>query len=315
MNASEEVDFLDCWFLTGPTAGGKSAIGLQLAQQINAEILSLDSMALFRGMDIGTAKPSPEEQAVVPHHLIDVLDPSEDSSVANYLELAADAVRDIHARGKQALFVGGTPLYLKGLLRGLTSGPAPDPEFRRMVEEEVAAVGAEALHQRLRQVDPLSAARINPNDVRRMIRALEVYKSTGQPISHLQNDFDEGRDAEDCRVFALDWPRAELHDRINRRVDQMFAAGLVAEVERLLALDKPLSDTALQAVGYREVIDHLEGKSTLAAATEKVKVRTRQFAKRQCTWFRSLGECRIVPLTGELDVAQIAKQIAAAGQA
>lgn len=315
MNSSDEVDFLDCWFLTGPTAGGKTAIGLQLAQQINAEILSLDSMALFRGMDIGTAKPSPAEQAVVPHHLIDVLDPSEDSSVANYLDLAAAAVRDIHARGKQALFVGGTPLYLKGLLRGLTSGPAPDPEFRRMVEEEVAAVGAEALHRRLRQIDPLSAARINPNDVRRMIRALEVYKSTGQPISHLQNDFDEGRDAEDCRVFALDWPRAELHDRINRRVDQMFAAGLVAEVERLLALGKPLSDTALQAVGYREVIDHLEGKCTLAAATEKVKVRTRQFAKRQCTWFRSLGECRIVPLTGELDVPQIAKQIAAAGQA
>lgn len=315
MNASADVDFLDCWFLTGPTAGGKSAIGLQLAQQINAEILSLDSMALFRGMDIGTAKPSPAEQAIVPHHLIDVLDPTEDSSVANYLELAAAAVRDIQSRGKQALFVGGTPLYLKGLLRGLTSGPAPDPEFRRMVEEEVANVGAEALHRRLKQVDPLSAAKINPNDVRRMIRALEVYKSTGQPISHLQNDFDEGRDAEDCRVFALDWPRAELHDRINRRVDQMFADGLVAEVELLLQWEAPLSDTALQAVGYREVIDHLEGKCTLAAATEKVKTRTRQFAKRQCTWFRSLGECRIVPLTGDLDPKQIAQQIAGAGSA
>ncbi|TWT29847.1 tRNA (adenosine(37)-N6)-dimethylallyltransferase MiaA [Blastopirellula retiformator] len=315
MNASADVDFLDCWFLTGPTAGGKSAIGLQLAQQINAEILSLDSMALFRGMDIGTAKPSPAEQAIVPHHLIDVLDPTEDSSVANYLELAAAAVCDIQSRGKQALFVGGTPLYLKGLLRGLTSGPAPDPEFRRMVEEEVAAVGAEALHRRLKQVDPLSAAKINPNDVRRMIRALEVYKSTGQPISHLQNDFDEGRDAEDCRVFALDWPRAELHDRINRRVDQMFADGLVAEVELLLQWEAPLSDTALQAVGYREVINCLEGKCTLDVAIEKVKTRTRQFAKRQCTWFRSLSECRIVPLTGDLDAHQIAQQIADAGAA
>ncbi|UUO05080.1 tRNA (adenosine(37)-N6)-dimethylallyltransferase MiaA [Blastopirellula sp. J2-11] len=310
MNASEEVDFLDCWYLTGPTAGGKSAIGLQLAQRIDAEILSLDSMALFRGMDIGTAKPSPAEQALVPHHLIDVLDPSEDSSIANYLEMAAAAVRDIRARGKQALFVGGTPLYLKGLLRGLTSGPAPDLDFRRTVEEEVAVIGAEALHQRLKQVDPLSAARINANDVRRMIRALEVYKVTGQPISHLQNDFDEGRDAADCRVFALDWPRAELHARINRRVDQMFANGLVAEVEKLFAHKTPLSDTALQAVGYREVIDHLEGKCSLTAAIEKVKVRTRQFAKRQCTWFRSLGECRMTPLSGELNPQQIADEIA-----
>ncbi|MFI4875239.1 MAG: tRNA (adenosine(37)-N6)-dimethylallyltransferase MiaA [Blastopirellula sp. JB062] len=313
MNASEEFDFSDCWYLTGPTAGGKSAIGLHLARQIDAEILSLDSMALFRGMDIGTAKPSQADRDLVPHHLIDVLEPSEDSSVANYLELAAAAVRDIRARGKQALFVGGTPLYLKGLLRGLSSGPAPDPEFRRTVEAEVAVVGAEALHRRLKQVDPLSAVRIDAHDVRRMIRALEVYKATGRPISHLQLDFEEGRDAEDCRAFALDWPRPELHARINQRVDQMFADGLIAEVERLLADYETLSDTALQAVGYREVIDHLEGKMSLADAVEKVKIRTRQFAKRQCTWFRSLSECRTIALSGELDARQIATQLAACG--
>lgn len=314
MNAETQIrPATDCWFLTGPTAAGKTGVGLELAARLNAEIISLDSMAIYREMDIGTAKPSPVQRRRVPHHLIDIVDPSDEYSLAEYVDAAHAAAADICARGKQVLFVGGTSLYLKSLLRGLYTGPPPDWEFRRQVAEEVERVGVEALHARLAQVDPLSAAKLHPHDQRRIIRALEVYKATGQPLSHMQTQFDQARPAEQCRVFALQWPRADLHRRIEARVDQMFTAGLIDEVRGLLSRHASLSRTALQAVGYCEVIAHVNGERPLGETIEKVKVRTRRFARRQETWLRSLAECRSVPMDESIEPSAAAEQIAAGG--
>jgi tRNA dimethylallyltransferase len=282
---------IDCWFLTGATASGKTAVGVELAGRIGAEIVSLDSMALYRGMDVGTAKPTALERGAVPHHLIDVLDPHESFSLARYLEAAHRAVDQIKARNREVLFVGGTPLYLKGLLRGIFRGPPADRDLRQRLEEQARNQGSDFLHRRLAQVDPAAAERLHQNDTRRLIRALEVYEKTGQPISQLQQQFNTGRGADQCRVFVLDWPTPPLNARIDRRVDAMFAAGLVDEVRTLLDRPRPLSGTAAQAVGYREVIEHLQGQRGLAETIELVKTRTRRFAKRQRTWFRSLSEC------------------------
>ncbi len=309
--ASRDVaeTFKDCWFLSGHTASGKTSTGLELAQRLNAEIISLDSMAVYQGMDIGTAKPTAQQRSQTPHHLIDIATPVESFSAAEYIAAAADVVKDIRDRGLQPLFVGGTPLYLKSLLRGVFEGPPADWEFRRAVEEEVKQVGVQALHDRLNQVDPLSAARLHPNDTRRIIRALEVYKITGQPISHQQTHFEEGRAAKDCKVFVLDWPRAELHNRIEQRVHQMFDEGLVAEVRGLLEEYGELGRTASQAVGYREVIAALEAGEDEASMREAVNIRTRQFARRQDTWFRGLSECRHLPMDDSQTPAAIAEMI------
>jgi tRNA dimethylallyltransferase len=310
---TEAVDFAsDCWFLTGPTAAGKTRVALELARQLDAEIVSLDSMAVYRGMDIGTAKPTPAERAIVPHHLIDLIDPDADYSLAQYVEAAQATTRDIRGRSKQVLFVGGTPLYLKSLLRGIFQGPPADWDFRNQIQEEVQRVGTAALHERLEQVDPLTAARLHPNDTRRIIRALEVYRSTGSPISHLQTQFDEGRPAVECRVFVLDWPREILHQRIDVRVGQMIGLGLVDEVRGLQERFPRLSRTAAQAVGYQETIEHLDGQYDLAEACERIARRTRQLAKRQGTWFRSLSECRRLLQERECDAAEVAQQIVAA---
>jgi tRNA dimethylallyltransferase len=307
--------FRDCWYLTGPTASGKTGVGIELARLMNAEILSLDSMAIFKRMDIGTDKPTPAEQKLVPHHLIDLVEPSEEFSVARYLEAARENITEIRARGREVLFVGGTPLYLKSMLRGLFEGPQADWEFRAQVEEEIRRVGQGALHERLQQIDPLSAARLHPNDTRRLIRALEVYKLTGRPISHYQMQFDEGLTAEQCRVFVLERPVEELHERIGQRVEQMIRVGLIDEVRSLLAAGVEFGRTAQQAVGYREVLAFLAGEYSQSEAIEQIKIRTRRFSKRQRTWFRSLSECRPVPVLAEEPVAEIAERIYAWGMA
>ena len=305
---------LDCWYLTGPTAAGKTSVGLELAELLDAEIISLDSMAIYRGMDIGTAKPTAEQRRRVPHHLIDIVDASDPFSLDEYCEAALDTIAEIRSRGREVLLVGGTPLYLKSLLRGILQGPEADWEFREQIESELETVGIEALHARLELVDPLSAAKLDPRDKRRIIRALEVQKITGQPISHLQEQFEVARSADECRVFVLDWPRPKLHQRIERRVERMFAEGLAAEVVELLETTDGLGRTASQAVGYREAIDLVNEGITRDEAIERTKIRTRQFAKRQMTWFRSLEECRWVAVDEPLDPAAIASQIYAAGQ-
>jgi tRNA dimethylallyltransferase len=304
----------DGWYLTGPTAAGKTAVGLELAEKIGAEIISLDSMALYQGMDIGTAKPTAADRARVPHHLLDLVPPTEDFSLSQYIDAAHDAIADIRKRGKEVLFVGGTPLYLKSLLRGVYPGPPADWEFRRQIEEELQQVGIEPLHQRLAMLDPLLAAKLHPHDKRRIIRALEVYRHTGQPLSHRQTQFDEGRPAAQCKVFSLSWERAELHRRIEARVDAMFATGLVEEVRGILSRFGRLSRTAMQAVGYREVIEYLDSQAsaspqTLVDCQERVKARTRQFARRQETWYRSLSEITLLALKDGLEPSAVASQI------
>ncbi len=307
-------DALKCWYLTGPTASGKTTVGLELAHRLNAEIISLDSMAIYRGMNIGTAKPTTEQQRKVRHHLIDIREPTERFSVSDYLSATAAAMDTIRAQGKEVLFVGGTPLYLKALLRGMFEGPPADEAFRQQVLQEAEQVGMEALHARLEQVDPLSAARVHPRDVRRIVRALEVYTLTGQPISHQQLQFDEGSPADRCRVFVLDWPREQLYRRIDARVANMFQAGLVEEVRGLLELYRQLSTTARQAVGYQEVERHLRENFPLEATIQITQTRTRQFAKRQLTWFRSLCECRWLPRDAGQSAEQLADQILRLGQ-
>jgi tRNA dimethylallyltransferase len=297
-----------CWYLAGPTASGKTGVGLELAERIDGEIISLDSMAVYRGMDVGTAKPTPEERQRVPHHLVDVVSPDQDFSLSHFMAASHQAVRDITNRKRQAMFVGGTPLYLKSLLRGVVPGPPADWDFRQRIEAELEEVGIEALHERLQQVDPLAAAKLHPNDKRRIIRALEVYRATGKPISHEQVHFDD-TPAGGCHVFVLSWPRDQLHARIETRVEAMFSHGLVDEVGSLLEKHGQFSRTAMQAVGYREVVEFLSNERSLDETVELVKARTRQFARRQLTWFRSLEECRWVDMEAEQRQADVAESI------
>ena len=282
-------------YLTGPTASGKTAVGVELALRLEAEVICLDSMTLYRGMNIGTAKPTIAERKGVPHHLIDVIDPSRNASVAEYRALAAEKIGEIESRGNVPLFVGGTPLYLKALLRGLFEGPSADPSIRETLEREASEQGAEALHARL---DPETAARLHKNDIRRIIRALEVQTLTGESISKRQVEH-ETPAPPSVPVFALARPRRELYDRINLRVDLMFESGLIEEARALLNRADPIASAPAQAVGYREVFDYLEGRITLASAIEQTKTRTRRFAKRQETWFRSLEEIEPVSVAGE----------------
>lgn len=298
-----------CWFLAGPTASGKSAAALSLARRIGAEIIALDSMSLYRGMDIGTAKPAPAEREVVPHHLIDIIEPHEEYSVAAYLRASEDACREILSRGRTPLFVGGTGLYLRAVLRGVFEGPPADWDFRRTLQSHGERDGAEALHRRLQAVDPVAAARLHPRDTRRVIRALEVRHLTGRPLSELQRQSALPPESRPRHVYWLHPPRAWLHERINSRVLEMIRGGLVEEVQRLLAGPHPLSRTARQAVGYSQIIDHVEGRLSLGHAVAEMQTATRQFAKRQHTWFRNLVECRPVGMTGSESPEELADLI------
>jgi tRNA dimethylallyltransferase len=296
------------WFLAGPTASGKSAAGLELARRLDAEIISLDSMAIYRGMDIGTAKPTMAQRCEVPHHLIDVVDPHEEYSLADYVNAAATAAKDIAGRGKTVLFVGGTGLYLRGVLRGVFDGPSADWEFRKELEA-AARESEDYLHQRLRAVDPIAAERLHPRDHRRLIRAIEVHHITGEPLSAQHRHGPLPEPHRPRNVFWIHPPRDWLHERINRRVEEMLEQGLVAEVERLLLGPLPLSRTARQALGYKEVIDHLEGQTGYEEMADLIQRRTRQFAKRQHTWFRNLEECHPIKTQGTETPMELADEI------
>ncbi len=283
----------DCWILAGPTAAGKTSLAIAIARRLDAEIVSVDSIAVYRGLDIGTAKPTAAEQAAVPHHCLDLVAPDATFSVAQWLAAALEAVAGIRRRGKRILFVGGTPLYLRSLRDGLAPVPAEDPVIRQRLTAEAATTGPAALHSRLQSIDPAAAARIHPNDAKRLIRALEVAEVTGRPMSEVWEHGKTGVNIASPtftrQMLVVDLPRRILSDRIDRRVEAMFSGGIIEETEAALRA-AGIGPTARQAAGYTEAIDFIEGRLTRTAAIECTKARTRQLAKRQLTWLRSFQD-------------------------
>ncbi len=266
--------------ILGPTAVGKSALAIKLAEEFRGEIVSADSRQVYRGMDIGTAKPSLDERRRIPHHLLDRVNPDEPFTLAQYQKLAYTAIAEIHARGKVPFLVGGSGLYVRAVLEGLSiPRVAPNPARRKHLESQDSA----ALYAHLLQLDPVAAARIDPRNKRRIIRAVEVCEATGKPISELQT-----RASPDYRVLriGLTMPREELYRRINARVDQMIAAGLVAEVRALVAQGYALDAPALSGLGYRQMARYVKGEIPLEEAVRLLKRDTRRFVHHQYSWFR-----------------------------
>jgi tRNA dimethylallyltransferase len=289
--------------ILGATASGKSALAMELARRMRGEILSLDSMQVYRGMDIGTAKPTPAERADVRHHLIDVVEPTESFTVARFVELADACVADAAARHVPLIATGGTPLYYKALFEGLFDAPGADAALR----DRLASQTNESLHARLSQVDAPAAARIHVNDRKRLVRALEVFELTGRPISAMQVEWgssDTGAFARHpARWFGLEWDREALNRRINARVKQMLADGWVDEVRRLLDRHGELSKTAAEATGYAELIRHVRGELSLDDAVEQIKIATRQLARKQMKWFRRWRQVRWIRAEEGTDAA------------
>ncbi len=294
--------------LLGPTAGGKSRLAMQLAEILPVEIISVDSAQVYRGMDIGTAKPTPEERARVAHHLLDLLEPTESYSAGRFRSDAIRAARDILRRGRIPLFVGGTMLYYRALAAGLDALPAADPEIRARIDADAARRGWPALHADLAEKDPATARRLAPNDAQRIQRALEVLQITGKPLSRLQTASAPPREF-DLRAFAVvPGERAELHRRIAERFDAMLGAGLIEEVESLRRRHRlSASQPSMRSVGYRQVWEYLEGACDRDALREKGIAATRQLAKRQLTWLRGMREVEV--LAPEAALTQLAEKL------
>ncbi len=270
--------------ILGPTAIGKTEVGILLAERMGGEIISADSSAVYRGLDIGSAKPTREEQRRVRFHLIDVADPGEVFTAAKFRELARQAIAEIQARGKRVLIVGGTGLYVRVLLHGFSLAPPPaDPDVRARWKAEVERVGAPALHEQLKQIDPIAAERIHPNDAVRITRAFEVYEMTGVPISHWQQHAETELPA---LKIGLTLPREMLYQRIDQRVDAMIQQGMLQEVQLLLQKGYNSDQPALKGLGYRHLFRYIQGHIDWDEAVRLWKRDTRRFAKRQITWFR-----------------------------
>ena len=273
--------------IAGPTASGKTALAVELAKDLSGEVVSCDSMQVYKRMDIGTAKPTFEEMQGIPHHMIDVAEPDEDFSVSRYCCLAAPIVDNIVARGKTAIIAGGTGLYMDSLIRGNTFAPFPSTGVREKLEAQADSEGMEEMLSRLSSIDPEAAARLHLSDRKRIIRALEVYLETGQTITEHNRKTQLIPPKYTPLWLGLDFAdRAELYRRIDRRVDMMLEMGLISEIQGLLASGIPPRCTAMQAIGYKEFVNALNGEETIAQAAEEVKKASRHYAKRQLTWFR-----------------------------
>ncbi len=273
--------------IAGPTASGKTALSIALAKELDGEIISCDSMQVYRYMDIGTAKPTLQEREGIPHYMLDVADPGESFSVSRYCQLATPILEDIISRGKTAVIAGGTGLYMDALIRGNAFAPYPATGRREELEALAAEKGIEAVLALLQKVDPQSAARLHPSDQKRIIRAMEVYLETGKSITQHNLETQAVPARFQAAWFALqDENRQVLYDRIDRRVEIMLEQGLLDEIKALLNMGIPKKATALQAIGYKEFIDYLDGKTSLEAACAQVQRSSRQYAKRQLTWFR-----------------------------
>lgn len=283
--------------LAGPTASGKSSLALRLAERLNGEIVSVDSMQVYRGMDIGTAKPSAAERARVPHHLLDVADVSEPFDAAQFARLAREAVSGICARGRLPILCGGTGLYFKAFLDGVGAAPAPDPALR----EELRATSLDKLLTELAEKDPETRRRIDARNPRRVIRAVEVLRLTGKPISEQRSVWRQSELPKGCACFGLARGAELLRRRIETRVDRMFQLGLVEETRRLLEMGLAGNIIAMQALGYRQAAEHLAGMRPIKETIELVKARTRQFARRQMTWFRRQMPVIWIPAADEDD--------------
>ena len=299
--------------IAGPTASGKTALAVALARELDGEVVSCDSMQVYKRMDIGTAKPSPEERQGIPHHMIDVAEPWEDYSVSRYCADAAPIVEDIVSRGKTAIIAGGTGLYMDSLIRGNDFAPFPSTGVRERLEREADREGMEALLARLRAVDPEAAARLHLSDRKRIIRAMEVYLETGETIT-AHNRRTQALPPRFSPVWlGLDFEsRAELYSRIDRRVDVMLEAGLLEEIRALLRSGIPEKCTAMQAIGYKEFTDALDGRCTVEAAADQVRQSSRRYAKRQLTWFRRDGRIhwlRRGPGEGSAEILASARRI------
>jgi tRNA dimethylallyltransferase len=286
----------DYVLILGVTASGKGRLAFTLAKSLGAEIISIDSMKVYRRMDIGTAKPPKDARRQVKYHLIDIVEPSDSFSVGAFLDSAYEAIKNIKRRNRAStlrepnipiIAVGGTALYIKAILYGLFEGPSADFSIRAELREQAQAEGLEKLYLQLVEADPAAAQRIHPNDSKRIIRALEVYKITGKPISSLQQQFKAEKTLHNWTVIGLQRQKTDVSSRINKRTKKMIEAGFVDEVKSLLAEEKPLSQQARCAIGYAEMIDYLGGKITLEEATELIKKNTRRLAKNQRTWFKT----------------------------
>ncbi|MEO2001410.1 MAG: tRNA (adenosine(37)-N6)-dimethylallyltransferase MiaA [Pirellulales bacterium] len=290
MSASKPELASDCIILTGPTASGKTAMGIRIARRLNADILSADSVAVYKGLNIGAAKPTLEEQAQVTHHLLDLVDPASLFTASDWLLAAAHVIQDCRARGRRILFVGGTPLYLRCLRDGLDEAPAMDVDFRTRLIHEIEQRGPKAFYEKLRRLRPDVAATIHPNDTKRLIRSLEIIQASG--VDHSRS-WDRASNSEKrlfpCPILVIDQPRKILNRRIHERVETMFESGIVEETEAA-EQQRGIGTTAAQAAGYRESLAFIRGEITKQEAITKTKQRTRQLAKRQRTWFRSFSD-------------------------
>ncbi len=282
-------------FIAGPTAVGKSAIALALAEKIGGEIISVDSMQVYRGLDIGTAKPTADERKKIPHHLIDICDLTEAFDAAQFIRLAQKAVAEIQSRNRTPVFCGGTGLYFKAFLDGLGEAPPSDEKLRA----ELEAAPFPSLLEELRERDPAAYEKIDRQNPRRVIRAVEVIRLTGKKFSEQRAEWKSAAKNQqpEARIFCFTRQADDLHGRINRRVDEMFSRGLVDETRELLKHALAENKFAMQAIGYRQVVEHLRGERSLAETVELVKIKTRQFAKRQLTWFRRHGNCEWLELS------------------
>jgi tRNA dimethylallyltransferase len=287
--------------IVGPTASGKSAVALELARHFGAEIINADSIQVYKYMDIGTAKPSPEERHLVRHHLIDILYPDEEFSAALFREEARRAIAEVSMQGKKSMIVGGTGLYIKALTSGLIRGGEVDPAIRSRLQSEVQSGGRERLYTRLQEVDPTAAARLHPHDTYRIIRALEVYERTGRPISALRQRHLFQEEPYQALKIGLMPEREDLYRRIDERVDDMIRHGLGEEVRHLLEMGYAPALKAMQSLGYKQMVAHLQGEYDLAEATRRIKRDTKRYAKRQITWFKADTQIRWVAYPKDRD--------------
>lgn len=305
------------FFVIGPTASGKGRLAVEIARAVGGEVISVDSMKVYRGMDVGTAKPGADSRRGVAFHLFDVREPSEPMSVADWIDAALAAEREILARGKVPIFAGGTALYVRGLTEGVFEGPPADWDLRRALEREAEERGLATLHARLAAVDPKTAGRLHPNDRRRVIRALEVFEKTGRPISEMQRQwasatFGAGPAPLASRALVgVLWPRELLYARIDERVDGMFAAGFVEEARLLLAREGGVGREASQALGYREIFAWLRAAPPrpIANVIEDVKRKTRRFSRRQMTFFRQFPDVDWRAVDAATDPEALAREV------